>query len=86
MNKMNSVCASDWTADLAIISACTFTHVIGFFTIRKSDVCSNPNWGKCLTKFILFCVTLDLSDNLTEMGIVIAMSQKPTSTMRVTIK
>ena len=29
-----------------------------------------PHWGKVLTKFILFCVTLDLSDNLTEMRIV----------------
>ena len=26
-----------------------------------------PGGGKFLTKFILFCVTLDLSDNLTEM-------------------
>ena len=26
-----------------------------------------PHWGQFLTKFILLCVTLDLSDNLTEM-------------------
>ena len=26
-----------------------------------------PHWGQFLTKFILCCVTLDLSDNLTEM-------------------
>ena len=26
-----------------------------------------PHWGQFLTKFILFCVTLELSDNLTEM-------------------
>ena len=26
-----------------------------------------PQWGQFLTKFILFCATLDLSDNLTEM-------------------
>ena len=26
-----------------------------------------PHWGQILTKFILCCVTLDLSDNLTEM-------------------
>ena len=29
-----------------------------------------PHWGKILMKFILFCVTLDLSDNLTETCIV----------------
>ena len=28
-----------------------------------------PHWGQFLMKFILFCVTLDLSDNLTEMHI-----------------
>ena len=28
---------------------------------------SNPTEGNFLTKFILCCVTLDLSDNLTEM-------------------
>ena len=26
-----------------------------------------PHWGQFLMKFVLFCVTLDLSDNLTEM-------------------
>ena len=30
-------------------------------------VSSNPIGGNFLTKFVLFCVTLDLSDNLTEM-------------------
>ena len=33
--------------------------------IRRSWV--QTYWGQFLTKFILFCVTLDLSDNLTEM-------------------
>ena len=32
------------------------------------EVCEfKPHWGQILTKFILCCVTLDLSDNLTEM-------------------
>ena len=31
---------------------------------------SKPHWEQFLTKFILFCVTLDLSDNLTEMRMV----------------
>ena len=35
-----------------------------------------------LTKFILFCVTLDLSDNLTEMRIVKNWSVKQHSTCR----
>ena len=30
----------------------------------------NPHWGQFLTKFFLFCVTLNLSDNLTETPIV----------------
>ena len=29
---------------------------------------SNPTGCNFLTKFLLFCVTSDLSDNLTEMG------------------
>ena len=29
-----------------------------------------PYWGQFLTKFILFCVTSDLSDNLTEICII----------------
>ena len=33
-------------------------------------VISNPTGGQFLTKFILFCVTSGLSDNLTEMLIV----------------
>ena len=37
---------------------------------RLGVVGSNPTVGNFLTKFILFCVTLDLSDNLTEMCIV----------------
>ena len=59
-------------------------RIVGFFTIRKSDswklaehetdvtevASSKPHWGQFLMKFILFCVTLDLSDNLTEMLIV----------------
>ena len=36
-----------------------------------------PHWGQYLTKFILLCVTLDLSDNLTEMRIVENSSDTP---------
>ena len=36
-------------------------------TDHPEVVSSNPTGGNFLTKFILFCVTLDLSDILTEM-------------------
>ena len=39
-------------------------------TCDPEVVSSNPTGGNFLTKFILFHVTLDLSDNLTEMRIV----------------
>ena len=41
------------------------TDVVG--TAITSWIPSIPDWGKFLTKFILCCVTSDLSDNLTEM-------------------
>ena len=44
-------------------------HLEEHYTDDLEVVSSNP-WGQFLTKFILFCVTLDLSDNLTETRIV----------------
>ena len=46
-----------------------------FFSWQSIRVMIRRLWvqtplGQFLTKFILFCVTLDLSDNLTEMRIV----------------
>ena len=39
-------------------------------TCDPEVVSSNPIGGNFLTTFVLFCLTLDLSDNLTEMRIV----------------
>ena len=46
---------------------CLLTQLGEQETDDQEAVGSNPTGGQFLTKFILFCVTLDLSDNLTEM-------------------
>ena len=48
----------------------TLHQLLSLNSDREPDVLLpqfKPLWGKFLTKFILFYVTYDLSDNLTEM-------------------
>ena len=45
------------------VGLCSFLESVGRTLERQSGGCGfKPHWGQFLMKFILFCVTLDLSD------------------------
>ena len=53
------------TSEISCLTDCCLAQLVEQMMIRMSGF--KPDWEQFLRKFILFCITLDRSDNLTEM-------------------